>query len=71
MFVQTVTDSNGNYSMSGLPDNAFGESYFILVDIPGLDTNNTYHKVIISNNSYSGLDFVVDSQKLIPFLVEL
>ena len=66
MFVQTVTDSNGNYSISGLPDNTGNESYFILVDIPGLDTNNTYHKVIISNNSYSGLDFVVDSAKINP-----
>jgi len=67
MFVQTVTDINGDYSLDGFPDNTGNESYFILVDIPGLDTNYTYHKVITStNNSYTGLDFVVDSAKINP-----
>ncbi|MES2760555.1 MAG: GEVED domain-containing protein [Bacteroidota bacterium] len=66
MFAQTVTDANGDYSLNGLPPNDAGESYFILVDIPGLDTNNTYHKVIISNDQFTGLDFVVDSAKITP-----
>jgi pectinesterase len=53
--------------LSGLPDNGPGEEYFILVDIPGLDTNNTYHKVItVSNNNYTNLDFVVDSVQINP-----
>ncbi len=68
MFVQTITDpSTGTYTLSGLPDNTAGYSYFILVDIPGLDTNHTYHRVITSlNNNYQGLDFVVDSTKINP-----
>jgi hypothetical protein len=67
MFVQTTTNSNGTYTLSGLPDNAFGESYFILVDVPGLDTNNTYHRTItVSNNNYTNLDFVIDSTKINP-----
>lgn len=67
MFVQTTTGANGTYTLANLPPNGPGEEYFILVDIPGLDTNNTYHKVIsISNNSYTNLDFVVDSAKINP-----
>lgn len=68
MFVQTITDpTTGTYTLQGLPPNGTGESYFILVDIPGLDTNNTYHRVInISNNNYQGLDFLVDSAKITP-----
>ena len=67
MFAQTTTNSLGTYTLAGLPANTAGESYFILVDIPGLDTNNTYHKVITLNNSqYTGLDFVVDSAKINP-----
>ncbi len=72
MFVQTTTGPAGGptwgqYTLPGLPPNGPGEEYFILVDIPGLDTNNTYHKVItISNNSYTNLDFVVDSAKINP-----
>ncbi|MES2515144.1 MAG: GEVED domain-containing protein [Bacteroidota bacterium] len=69
MFVQTTTDSNGDYSLNGLPpnDTTLGESYFILVDIPGLDTNNTYHKIItLANDQFTGLDFVVDSAKINP-----
>ena len=67
MFVQTTTDTLGNYMLSGLPINTGNESYFILVDIPGLDTNNTYHEVIsLTNNQYTNLDFVVDSAKVNP-----
>ncbi len=67
MFVQTTTSTNGTYTLSGLPDNAFGESYFVMVDIPGLDTNGTYHKIItVSNNNFTNLDFVVDSAKVNP-----
>ena len=67
MFVQTTTDALGNYILSGLPANTGNESYFVLVDIPGLDTNNTYHEVIsLTNNQYINLDFVVDSAKVNP-----
>lgn len=72
-FVQTVTSGPlgwvlwGTYTLQGLPPNGPGESYFILVDIPGLDTNNTYHRIInLTNNNYQGLDFVVDSAKINP-----
>lgn len=68
MFVQTITDTTGNYVLSGLPPNTGNESYFILVDIPGLDTNSTYHGLIINvaNNQYTNLDFIVDSAKINP-----
>ncbi|MBL7937028.1 MAG: T9SS type A sorting domain-containing protein, partial [Bacteroidia bacterium] len=68
MFVQTVTEPvGGTYTLTGLPINEAGESYFILVDIPGLDTNNTYHRIIdITNNEYNNLDFTVDSAKINP-----
>ncbi|MBS1634690.1 MAG: T9SS type A sorting domain-containing protein [Bacteroidetes bacterium] len=69
IFAQTNTDNGGHYSFVNLPDNNPGESYFILVDIPGLDTNQTYHEVLtLSNNSLGGLDFVVDSMYVNPFL---
>jgi hypothetical protein len=67
MFAQTTTGADGTYTLSALPNNAAGESYFLLVDIPGLDTNQTYHKMITLNNSqYTGLDFIVDSAKINP-----
>jgi hypothetical protein len=71
MFVQTVTSttpgSEGTYTLSGFPDNITNESYFILVDIPGLDTNGTYYRTItLTNNNYQGLDFVLDSVKINP-----
>lgn len=68
MFVQTVTDTAGAYILAGLPANGAGESYFILVDIPGLDTNGTYDDLIINvaTNQYTNLDFIVDSAKINP-----
>lgn len=72
MFAQTITPGPldpawGTYTLSGLPANGPGESYFIVVDIPGLDTNQTYHRVItITDNNFSGLDFYVDSAKVNP-----
>lgn len=67
MFAQTSTDANGTYTLSGLPNNNTGEEYFILVDIPGLDTNGTYHRVISTgSNTYVNLNFIVDSAKINP-----
>lgn len=66
MFSQTVTGSNGTYTLSGLPVNT-GEDFFVMVDIPGLDTNGTYHRFIVTGNTqYTNLDFVVDSAKVNP-----
>jgi hypothetical protein len=68
MFVQTITDSNvgpslGTYTLSGLP---YGD-YFVLVDIAGLDTNNTYHVKITPNDTvFNNLDFTVDSIQINP-----
>lgn len=60
MFTQTTTASDGTYTLSGLPTN--GDDYFILVDIPGLDTNGTYHRKLTSTNQqFTGLNFTVDS----------
>lgn len=67
MFVQTLTDASGQYTLTGLPLNTGNESYFIFVDIPGLDTNGTYHIVISSGNTqYTGLNFTVDSVYINP-----
>lgn len=67
MFTQTTTGADGTYTISGLPDNTAGTDYFIQVDIPGLDTNGTYHRVISqTNNLYTSLDFVVDSMYVNP-----
>lgn len=61
MFVQTITAADGTYTLSGIPVNT-GDDYFILVDIPGLDTNGTYHRFITTTTStITGLDFIVDS----------
>jgi hypothetical protein len=67
---QGRTNAAGEYTISNLPTNVAGESYFILVDIAGLDTNNTYHKAITSASlQINGLDFVVDSAKINPTFV--
>lgn len=60
MFSQTTTDPvTGTYTLTGIPN---GTNYFILVDIPGLDTNLTYHVDLLpGNNQLTGLDFTVDS----------
>ncbi|MCW3076385.1 MAG: hypothetical protein JWO32_994 [Bacteroidetes bacterium] len=64
---QSKTNGSGQYTLQNMPVNNPGESYFILVDIPGLDTNNTYHRVITLNSlQYTNLDFVVDSAKINP-----
>lgn len=67
MFTQTVTDASGGYTLTALPDNIPGEEYFILVDMAGLDTNLTYHRVLTpGNNQISGLNFTVDSIYINP-----
>ncbi|MBS1652299.1 MAG: T9SS type A sorting domain-containing protein [Bacteroidetes bacterium] len=64
---QARTNSSGQYTINNLPPNNPGESYFLLVDITGLDTNGTYHRVITTGTlGYSSLDFVVDSAKITP-----
>ncbi|MDF2451447.1 MAG: Integrins alpha chain [Bacteroidota bacterium] len=62
MFVQTLTATDGTYTLSGMPNNGAMDDYFILVDVAGLDTNGTYHRKITStNNTFTGLDFTIDS----------
>ncbi|MGZ4099382.1 MAG: T9SS type A sorting domain-containing protein [Bacteroidia bacterium] len=64
---QARTNAAGQYTLQNMPVNNPGESYFILVDIPGLDTNNTYHRVITLNTlQFTNLDFVVDSARINP-----
>lgn len=64
---QVTTDANGGFTLTGLPVNATGTGYFILVDIPGLDTNSTYYRSIsASETEFTDLDFVVDSAKINP-----
>lgn len=68
MFIQTLTGAEGTpdagkYSINNLP---YGD-YFILVDIPGLDTNNTYHvKITPTDTLFQNLDFTVDSIQINP-----
>lgn len=64
MFVQTTTNAAGQYTLTGLP---IGNDYFVFVDIPGLDTNGTYHVVITSGvTQIDGLNFTVDSIYINP-----
>jgi hypothetical protein len=64
---QDRTKPDGTYTLTGLTVNGTNESYFILVDVPGLDTNGTYHKVIVTGSEiFSNLDFVIDSAKVNP-----
>lgn len=67
MFAQTTTDASGGYTLTNVPDNLPGENYFLLVDIPGLDTSSTYHIILTSgNNNFQDLNFYVDSVKIYP-----
>jgi len=61
LFAQTTTNSNGDYIFSNLPNG----DYFVLVDIPGLDTASSHH-VTITGNQLNNLGFVVDSAKIVP-----
>lgn len=66
-FASERTNSAGQYSFTNIPICGPGESYFILVDIAGLDTNGTYHAVVTASNSvFNNLDFVADSAKISP-----
>ncbi|MES2567029.1 MAG: T9SS type A sorting domain-containing protein [Bacteroidota bacterium] len=70
MFVQTITDTAGVYTLQNLPVNTGSESYFVYVDIPGLDTNGTYHVIVSSGNTqFSNLNFYVDSMYINPNIV--
>lgn len=70
MFVQTTTNSSGQYTLSGLPMSTGTNDYFIFVDIPGLDTNLTYHVMITSGSPVVGnLDFYVDSMYINPVYI--
>ncbi|MFO0321621.1 MAG: T9SS type A sorting domain-containing protein [Bacteroidota bacterium] len=67
MFTQTSTDAAGNYTLAGLPINTSSESYFISVDIPGLDTTSTYNLSLNSGNTtINGLDFKVGAKYINP-----
>lgn len=67
MFVQTITNAAGEYTLAGIPLSSGTDDYFIMVDIPGLDTNGTYHRVISTGNSlFENLNFTVDSMYINP-----
>jgi len=67
MFAETETDAAGGYTLTGVPNSDSPNDIFIMVDIPGLDTNGTYYQTInSSNNTITGLDFIVDSAKITP-----
>ncbi|MBK7310399.1 MAG: T9SS type A sorting domain-containing protein [Sphingobacteriaceae bacterium] len=64
---QARTDATGGYTFTSLPLSGIGESYFIFVDIPGIDTNGTHHSAIVTGTTmYTDLDFVVDSDYVNP-----
>lgn len=64
---QAKTNAAGEYTLSNLALSNTNENYFVFVDIPGLDTNGTYHKAVMTGSlQYGNLDFVVDSQYVNP-----
>lgn len=65
---RSITNAfNGNYLVTGLPPTSLGESYFVLVDLPGLDTAITYHKALSNiNSNITNLDFTADSEFVRP-----
>lgn len=67
MFTQTTTDATGGYTLTNIPLSTGLDHYFIYVDIPGLDTSASYHKVITSTNTiYQNLNWSVDSMYIKP-----
>ncbi|MDI1355505.1 MAG: T9SS type A sorting domain-containing protein, partial [bacterium] len=67
MVQRSRTNAQGQYTLTNLLPNLPNEHYYILVDIPGLDTNGTYHRIIITGfENFTNLDFVVDSQRITP-----
>lgn len=65
MFAQTETSADGTYTITGIPNTSAGESIFVFIDIPGLDTAGNYCRTFVSGETYNGLDFVVDSANII------
>lgn len=66
---QSRTNPNGEYSFTDLPLSLANEVYFILVEIPGLDTNGTHRRSVITGSlQYTGLDFIADSSYIHPVL---
>ncbi len=64
---QGRTDGSGGYTLTGLPISAANESYYVFVDIPGVDTLGTHHVAITTASTmYTDLDFVVDSDYVKP-----
>jgi hypothetical protein len=64
---QGRSDGSGGYTLTGLPISAAGESYYVFVDIPGVDTSGTHHVAITATmTSVTDLDFVVDSDYVKP-----
>jgi hypothetical protein len=71
MFTQTETDpATGTFTLVNIPNTLPGESIFIFIDIPGLDTAGTYYRSFNSGESYTGLNFVVDSAKIRPAVTQ-
>lgn len=67
MFTQTTTAASGGYTLTNIPLSTGSDHYFIYVDIPGLDTSASYHKVITTTNSiYQNLNWSVDSMYIKP-----
>ncbi|MBA4241881.1 MAG: hypothetical protein C0448_14240, partial [Sphingobacteriaceae bacterium] len=68
MFTQTTTDgATGGYTLTNIPLSTGSDHYFIYVDIPGLDTSASYHKVITTTNSiHQNLNWSVDSMYIKP-----
>jgi hypothetical protein len=68
MFVQTTSDgATGGYTLTNIPLSTGSDHYFIYVDIPGLDTSASYHRVITNTNTiYQNLNWSVDSMYIKP-----
>jgi len=62
------TNALGEYTLTGFPADVIGETYFVFVDVPGLDTLGTHHRAIVTGSLvHTHLNFVIDSMYIKPY----
>ncbi len=65
---QTRTNPAGEFTLTGFPADVAGETYFVFVDVPGLDTTSTHHRAIVTGSLvHTHLNFVIDSMYIKPY----
>lgn len=61
LIANTETNSNGEYSFNNMPVNLPGESYILIVDIPGIGSDSSYTFTMVSDTTVNNLNYTVDS----------